>query len=835
MTETQSTDIVHNDGISLRWQICLFTGLAVLASIVCVGYLAFRQSRMVVEEVKLSELAAGTSVAVRTLEIALESTRSDTIQVPRFPPIPGIVRCLDNDGKDPVQTDSDTDIWIKRLGTILTAQMERHPERTSCHVVLKTGDEVMRVQQVGGLIDVTTDNLQDFSTEQFFRRSINLERDSVHVAAIEPPANSSAAPIVRFVTPFFDDQKNQRGVFVIAIDIGHVLRDAVAVIEDGSVDVVDEAGTYIFCDADHSYEFSSRKYSTDKPVRARLIADPESEDTYQKLILSEERAEVDGVSLVAIYKKVFYDPADRTRFWAVAPSIPAEEALKSVRDLARQQVIVGIIVLLIIVAVTAIASRGLVGAIQKLARTSDEIARGNLNAVIPDISPFGEVRTLKRSLESMTNSLKSQIRESIDDEKRTRAILDSTADGIIIVNTEGQILAVNRTVLNIFGYRPDELTQKDATVLVGALGQGRSRDDTPIEANTVRSLGESEVTGTHKDGSTLMLAMRVTEMEHNGERMFIATVQDIRDRREAEEERGRLFDGIREASEALTTSSSEILTTTTQQAAGARQQAASVSETATTVEEIAQTAEQSARRAREVAASAQRADEVSKTGRTAVEATIRAMHGVREQVETTAENILSLAERAQAIGEIITSVNDITDQTNLLALNAAIEASRAGEHGKGFAVVASEVKALAEQARKATEQVRQILGEIQQATNKAVVSTEQGTRAVAEAQDVVKQAEETIDSLSATISEAARAASQIVASSGQQATALKQISDAMGQIDESTRTSLTATQQAKQSAGNLNELGQRMRNLIVDNGLLQGNGASREQNPYNTN
>ena len=55
------------------------------------------------------------------------------------------------------------------------------------------------------------------------------------------------------------------------------------------------------------------------------------------------------------------------------------------------------------------------------------------------------------------------------------------------------------------------------------------------------------------------------------------------------------------------------------------------------------------------------------------------MEGVKQYVESLASNILALSERAQAIGEITASVNDIAEQTNVLALNAAVEASRAGE------------------------------------------------------------------------------------------------------------------------------------------------------------
>lgn len=279
------------------------------------------------------------------------------------------------------------------------------------------------------------------------------------------------------------------------------------------------------------------------------------------------------------------------------------------------------------------------------------------------------------------------------------------------------------------------------------------------------------------------------------------------------QKRQEAHDAMKEAAQQIASASAEILAGTAQQAAGAQEQAAAVTQTMTTVDEVAQTSEQSAQRARIVGEAVQRTLEIGKTGRKVVDDSLVAMETVKERVESTAENILMLAEQAQAISEIIATVNDIAEQTNLLALNAAIEASRAGEHGKGFTVVAGEVKALADQSKKATAQVRQILGEIQKATNTAVLSTEEVTKGVASAIKVGGQAGETIKTLADTLAETSQAVKQIAASVGQQATGMAQINQAMKNIDQVAKQNTVATRQATQAAENLNALGTRLTGL----------------------
>ncbi len=190
------------------------------------------------------------------------------------------------------------------------------------------------------------------------------------------------------------------------------------------------------------------------------------------------------------------------------------------------------------------------------------------------------------------------------------------------------------------------------------------------------------------------------------------------------------------------------------------------------------------------------------------------MGDVKTRTESIANSILALAEQAQAIGEIIAVVNNVADQTNILAFNAAIEASRAGEQGKGFGVVASEIKSLAEQSKKATVQVRQILGEIQRATNSAVIATEHGAKTVDEALHMVHQADEAIRALSDIVADAARSATQISASANQQSIGMAQIQRAMRDISDTTAQSLASTRQTEQAARDLDALGLRLADLL---------------------
>lgn len=155
-----------------------------------------------------------------------------------------------------------------------------------------------------------------------------------------------------------------------------------------------------------------------------------------------------------------------------------------------------------------------------------------------------------------------------------------------------------------------------------------------------------------------------------------------------------------------------------------------------------------------VAESAREAEEVARSasatalkGGDAVERTVAGILQIRETVAETTRKVKRLAESSQEISKIVALISQIASRTNLLALNASIEAARAGEAGRGFAIVADEVRQLADRAAKASKEIEQIVLQIQSETGSVMTAMEEGTQQVIEGTRLAEQAKRALEEI----------------------------------------------------------------------------------------
>ena len=199
-------------------------------------------------------------------------------------------------------------------------------------------------------------------------------------------------------------------------------------------------------------------------------------------------------------------------------------------------------------------------------------------------------------------------------------------------------------------------------------------------------------------------------MQHMGDRLRRIVGEVIT---EADRIAGSAGD-LSAVSEQLAASSSQVSTAMVEISSGADQQRAALGSMGTGLDQLGKATGDMADAAERAAKLGEEIRTVAERHRGDVAAAGGVLLDVREVVQTSSKQIAHLTELSSSIDDFVDLIKRISSQTNLLALNAAIEAARAGEHGRGFAVVAEEVRQLADESARAAEEVTRTTGLIRE-------------------------------------------------------------------------------------------------------------------------
>jgi len=397
--------------------------------------------------------------------------------------------------------------------------------------------------------------------------------------------------------------------------------------------------------------------------------------------------------------------------------------------------------------------------------------------------------------------------------RQLRTAIDSMAQGMCMFDAAERLVVCNTQYYEMYGLTPDDVkvgaTLSD--VLDRRVAKGTfSRDPQQYRQEFLAGVREGRTMVHEVKSRGRLLLVTNHPMKGGG---WIGTHEDITELRQAaveraaveqQEERRTLVDG---AISMFRNSAENLLQIVTDRAGQMRSTAASLfdafNRTTQRAASAAQTSNGASTNVEHAAAAAEElSGSIGEIGRR-LNQTAEVVRIAVHEARTTNEDIGTLAQSAQKIGDVTKLIRSIAESTNLLALNATIEAARAGEAGRGFAVVASEVKSLAVQTAKATEDISSQILEVQNSTGKAVdaigrISSlmqeiDDYTTAVA---DSVRQQSDATAEISKNVESAADGAKLIV-------TVLSELAGATTETQQSAQIVLTASESVDDAAANL--------------------------------
>lgn len=135
-------------------------------------------------------------------------------------------------------------------------------------------------------------------------------------------------------------------------------------------------------------------------------------------------------------------------------------------------------------------------------------------------------------------------------------------------------------------------------------------------------------------------------------------------------------------------------------------------------------------------------------------------------VDTLTQHVTGFAAAMEQVRRTSQDIGRIADTTNILAFNAMIEARRAGDAGKTFAVVADEVKSLANDTRKATEEISRTIDTLGSEAEQVVTRIAAGAQASDEARGSIASIEGTLGEVIGFVEEVDRQNAMIARTTG---------------------------------------------------------------------
>lgn len=233
----------------------------------------------------------------------------------------------------------------------------------------------------------------------------------------------------------------------------------------------------------------------------------------------------------------------------VGISVPAEQLFSAANRMVHRAVIGLVLMLVVSIAAAWLIGRNLIWRpVQQLTHAARQLATGDYSARVGMKNGRSEISLLSKVFDQMAQAaqhdrvelknINAQLEQKVLErtqrlqasEEKFRGVLESAADGVVIINRQGIIIVVNTALERLFGYSRQELLGQNLEILVPHdyrqthMQQRRGYCEAPV-ARTMGTRGA--VKGLRKDGSVFFAGVSLSPVDSSEDGWTTAVVRDI--------------------------------------------------------------------------------------------------------------------------------------------------------------------------------------------------------------------------------------------------------------------------------------------------------------------
>ncbi len=150
----------------------------------------------------------------------------------------------------------------------------------------------------------------------------------------------------------------------------------------------------------------------------------------------------------------------------IRTAVPLTSLDETLEILQSKIIASGVIIALLVSGASFLISRRIARPLEDIRRGAERFARGDLGFRLTEHSNSEEIGALAESMNSMATQLEDRINALISQRNESEAVLSSMLEGVIAVNTEEELIRINRAAAKLIGVHPVEVLGRNILEVV---------------------------------------------------------------------------------------------------------------------------------------------------------------------------------------------------------------------------------------------------------------------------------------------------------------------------------------------------------------------------------